>query len=364
MKRIFILLYLSLFYYIPTCFAGGGFFDSFIIINANGITTYYDLSAGSANPDYQGTANLGNMSPFAHSLILGGQIKTFKNNGTDITGVSIFYRIYPQGSPSGSFIEIPYSFQIDNVNGTSGDQQWGTDVAGSNVTDNGVNILYGSTLPAGTYTLEVFVRVTTNGVNEASEIFDSKSSTNYQANFVVTVLLPVELTELYSKVVKNHILIGWTTASELNNSHFEVERSENSKLWKTIGKVEGYGTTLETQTYQFTDEQPLTGTNYYRLKQVDLDGSFEYSDIVVVERSEQSSDDVLVSPNPTSDWISYQVPNDQTVKNVQIFDAFGKLVKTDSELNGTLNLNDLPRGLYILVLKSNDLRYRYELIKQ
>ncbi|NJL75166.1 MAG: T9SS type A sorting domain-containing protein [Saprospiraceae bacterium] len=364
MKKIFLLLCLGLSCYASSCFAAGGFFDSFVIVNANGTTTYYDLSANSANANYQGTANLGNMSPSAQSLILGGQIKTFKNNGTDITGVSIFYRIYPQGSPSGSFIQIPYSFQIDNVNGTPGDQQWGTDIAGSNVTDDGVNVLNGSTLPAGIYTLEVYVRITTNGVNAASEIFDSNSSTNYQANFVVTVLLPVELTEFYSKTIKDYILIGWTTASELNNSHFEVERSENSKLWKTIGKVQGYGTTLETQTYQFIDEKPSTSTNYYRLKQVDVNGSFEYSHIVVVENHVRSSDDAFVFPNPASDWVQYQLPKERVLKNIQIFDAFGKLVKTDSALNGTLNLGDLPRGWYVLVLETNELRYRYELIKQ
>ena len=161
-------------------FGAAGIFDDFAIVNTSSVT-YYDLGTSTANPDFQG-ASLGTFFT-SDNLQLGGQTKTFKNNGTDVTGAAIFYRIW-SGSESGSFSNLNYAFQIDNVNGNGGDQQWGTDVAGSNGTAFYTpNLLIG--LPNGNYTLEVYTRITTNGINAATEIFSNNGGSNFEATFTV-----------------------------------------------------------------------------------------------------------------------------------------------------------------------------------
>lgn len=360
MKKGLLLYLFSLLGFYYQVYASGGFFDSFAIIRANGVTNYYDLNATTGNPDYQGQPNLGTMTPADHALILGGQIKTYKNNGTDVFGASIFYRIYPQGSPGGVFIEIPYSFQADL--GVPGDQQWGTDVNGSNLIDQGVNILAGSTLPAGVYTLEVYVRVTTNGVNESAQLFDSRGGSNYQADFIVSITLPVELSSFTAKSVKDQIALSWTTESELNNSHFEIERSGTSKNWKPIGKVLGNGTTVEAHRYSFTDAAPLAGMNYYRLKQVDTNGQFEYSSVVAVAREAKGA--LGVFPNPASTTVDYRLTDATPIKQVQLVDLYGKVVKTATAITGTLSLDDVAQGVYMLVVENETGRYQQVVVKQ
>lgn len=161
-------------------FAGGGIFDDFVIVNTSS-DTFYDMGASSANADFQG-ADLGVFNT-TDNLQLGGQTKTFKNNGTDVTSASLFYRIWT-GSESGAFTQLSYAFQIDNVGGTANDQQWGTDVAGSNASAYYTsNLLSG--LSAGDYTVEVYTEITTNGVDAASPIASNNGSANFEATFTV-----------------------------------------------------------------------------------------------------------------------------------------------------------------------------------
>ena len=97
--------------------------------------------------------------------------------------------------------------------------------------------------------------------------------------------VPVELISFTSNIVDGKVILNWSTASEINNHGFEVERRSGDEDWRIIGFVEGKGTSTEIQNYSFIDD--LFSVNnpklYYRLKQIDLNGSFEYSDIIEVE---------------------------------------------------------------------------------
>lgn len=159
-------------------------FDQFIIVNS-GTNNYYDIGATTTNPDFQG-ASLGSFTT-SGSLLLGGQGKSFKNNFSDVTGMSLFYRVW-QGSPGGSFNQFNYTFQSNLGTGPSPDfsvnQQWGSDVAGSNGTAFYTgNLLTG--LATGTWNLEVFSQITTNGVNTANPISNNNGTANFTATFAV-----------------------------------------------------------------------------------------------------------------------------------------------------------------------------------
>ena len=82
------------------------------------------------------------------------------------------------------------------------------------------------------------------------------------------IQLPVELINFKAALIENVININWITASETNNSHFEIERSSDGIEFSRIGTIAGHGTTIEVQTYEFMDIIPQKGVNYYRLKQV------------------------------------------------------------------------------------------------
>ncbi|MFD2248386.1 SGNH/GDSL hydrolase family protein [Pontibacter ruber] len=106
----------------------------------------------------------------------------------------------------------------------------------------------------------------------------------FEALDPVITPLPVELFDFKGIVAKSGIQLHWKTASETNNAHFNIERSEDGKNFKVIGKVNGSGNSNTTLAYTFTDKSAHTGTLYYRLKQVDFDGQYETSNVIAVNR--------------------------------------------------------------------------------
>jgi photosystem II stability/assembly factor-like uncharacterized protein len=96
-------------------------------------------------------------------------------------------------------------------------------------------------------------------------------------------VLPVELSSFTASIDKNNIMLSWSTASETNNLGFEIERSFNEEEWITRGFISGSGTTTEEKSYSYHDELFANGKYQYRLKQVDFDGSYEYSNVVEID---------------------------------------------------------------------------------
>lgn len=158
--------------------------------------------------------------------------------------------------------------------------------------------------------------------------------------------LPVELTFFKGQTTNEGTFLTWQTAIEENNYGFEVERSTNGQDWETLAFVEGHGTTIETQNYTYTDEAPLTGINYYRLKQIDFDGAFEYSDVVNITMKASNNGEVRLFPNPVSDELN--IVNGEGVAT--IYNALGQPVREliINNVQSTINVKDLPKGQYIL----------------
>ncbi|MEM6697498.1 MAG: T9SS type A sorting domain-containing protein [Bacteroidota bacterium] len=164
-------------------------------------------------------------------------------------------------------------------------------------------------------------------------------------------VLPVELLYFYGEKVDDQVRLNWETATELNNDYFEVEWSTNTKTFKPIGQVKGAGTTLEKQSYELLHPNPAAGINYYRLKQFDFDGSFEYSDIVAVKFDSNSKDELSVFPNPSSNT-TVSVLTNQT-GTLQVFNVAGQLVLEIAELNrSTIDISQLNAGIYFVKVGS------------
>ena len=141
---------------------------------------------------------------------------------------------------------------------------------------------------------------------------------------------PVELTSFTAELSGQAVILNWTTTTEINNQGFEIERQTTSN-WETIGYVPGFGTTSEPKTYSYSDDNIVTGTYIYRLKQVDYDGTFSYSNEVIVEVDFSPSDYALFQnyPNPfnPTTTINYQVPKQSDV-NIKIYNMLGQEIKT------------------------------------
>ena len=176
------------------------------------------------------------------------------------------------------------------------------------------------------------------------------------------VVVPVELTSFTANVVGREVLLVWKTATEINNMGFEVQK-KIGRYWSVLGFVEGNGSSTTTHTYQFTDYKPQVGReNTYRLKQIDYDGSFNYSKIVIVSVPAEGYSLEQNYPNPFNPTtkIRFELPVDGFV-TIKIFDTFGQKVTTilnefkkanAYEIN--FNASNLASGVYIYRMQVNN----------
>ena len=184
-------------------------------------------------------------------------------------------------------------------------------------------------------------------------------------SFVDLNVVPVELTSFTANVSGNNVNLKWNTATELNNSGFEVQRKSSNSEWSNIGFVAGFGTTTEPKTYSFTDDKVTSGNFTYRLKQVDFDGSYEYSNEINVDvtgPAQYSLDQNYPNPFNPSTLIKYSVAQDGFV-NVSIFNLLGEKVATlvnSSMQAGSYEVNfdasQLTSGVYFYSIEAGSFK--------
>ena len=161
--------------------------------------------------------------------------------------------------------------------------------------------------------------------------------------------LPVELIDFTSSVQSNSVMLEWSTSTEINNDYFIIENSKDGYNWNTVSQIPGNGNSNQLNEYSYQDRQPYLGQSYYRLKQTDYDGGFEYLGPVTVNYLGQNS--FSIYPNPASDVLSFQSENlEGTV--LTIVSLAGKkidvpIISIDAG-KITYDVSVLNRGLYIL----------------
>jgi hypothetical protein len=176
--------------------------------------------------------------------------------------------------------------------------------------------------------------------------------------------VPVELVSFTASVNDNDITLYWKTATEKNNSGFEIHRyAQNDNNWNQIGFVEGNGTTTEENNYSFTDKNLESGSYSYKLVQIDFDGTRNASEIVNVEVGSQPTEYFLSQnyPNPfnPTTTIQYSIPKSGNVK-LTVYNSLGQMIKIlvdDYKEVGTYTINfnasDLTSGIYYYRLNSD-----------
>jgi len=197
----------------------------------------------------------------------------------------------------------------------------------------------------------------------------SSTCTGQTYNQCVNPAMPVTLTSFEAKATNNKsVTLQWQTASEENNDYFSIEHSIDGTNFQEIATQAGNGTTELVQNYSFLHREVENGLHYYRLKQVDFDGKFEYSNIVTAT-IKRSNDDVILTPNPTSNVILIQTKTpyernaDFRILNMQGQEVLTSVLQagdTDMELN----IADFPVGIYYLQLFVDNEVMMKKIIKQ
>ncbi|RZJ63601.1 MAG: T9SS type A sorting domain-containing protein, partial [Flavobacterium sp.] len=192
------------------------------------------------------------------------------------------------------------------------------------------------------------------------------------SNFSVTypsATLPVSLSSFTGKLNNNFVDLKWTTSSEQKNSHFIVSRSADSKSFTDLDRVEGKGTTTAPGEYVLIDKKPLSGTNYYQLKQYDLDGKETVIEKIVAVKTTLVASDFTVFINQENQLIANILSDIKTKANIGIFDITGHEVLSESlylEKGNNSFMKSLPflaEGVYVLKLSADGNSKSMKLIK-
>jgi hypothetical protein len=228
-------------------------------------------------------------------------------------------------------------------NNQASTSEWST--ADQYVTYGGPGDLWGTTWNAAEINNSLF------GSSMAVEVFNGTARVDHMRITVYTLsTLPVELIDFYASKTENRtVMTNWLTGSELNSDYFEIERSADGYNFESIGEIKAAGNSSSLLTYQFEDKNPLNGVAYYRLKQVDFDGTFEYSDIKSIEIE---GNNALIYPNPVSDWAKIAVNNENVT--VSIVSSTGQVIDTHPGYffndDYHFNVSNHPDGVYYLIV--------------
>ncbi len=179
-----------------------------------------------------------------------------------------------------------------------------------------------------------------------------------------SALLPLELLSFTGRLSLNHsVVLDWITTRETRTNYFVVERTKDNWNYTSIDTVYAENNGEFTQDYDVTDYHPLDGTNYYRIKIVDVDGKINYSPIVAVKVSEAKSP--LMYPNPSSNFVNI-VPGSETIRQVNIYDLLGKAVVKlpQPNLTGSIQIPtyNMASGFYFVEIRTSNLVYLDKLI--
>jgi len=183
-------------------------------------------------------------------------------------------------------------------------------------------------------------------------------------------ILPIELTAFNAICDGNTVKLNWQTASESNNNYFEIERSSDAVNFTSVLKVNSQNSnSTTTLNYNAIDNEPINGKSYYRLKQVDFDGKFSYSSIVVLNCTANISTpaSVAIYPNPVTDNLSVNIKGLSGKKRLMIYDVIGQemsskiIGSTDANVQEMIDVSSLAKASYILRIDvDNEL---YQVIK-
>lgn len=160
--------------------------------------------------------------------------------------------------------------------------------------------------------------------------------------------LPIELTSFSGSTSLNGNLLTWITASETNNDHFELERSKDAENFEKITTIEGHGNSTTTINYNYLDENIGSSLNYYRLKQVDFNGNFTYSNTIALENTILADSYINPYPNPTADGI-INLNINGNITSLVVYNMLGEIIyNSDNITDKNITVKVIAKGVYVV----------------
>lgn len=349
MKKV-ILLFSFLFFFVSSTnlVAATGWFSDYVLLNVNGTgSNYYWIGSDPGFGTQLSGANFGTIS----TLVITGCDMKYWSNTQDRAGGAFYYKI--MASDNTTQVIAP----VEIIWTQSGPV--GNDYQGLKSTTINIHELSGLDINT-TYKLHIYAK--SWGTDGDSWL--SNSGSNYVATFTTSGTWPVELTNFTAMMKGNNITLNWKTATEVNNYGFEVQKSSDNSSWNKIGFVNGAGNSNSPKEYTYTDKlSNINGKFYYRLKQIDNDGTISFSKVVEVLNSKPSTLNLSQNyPNPfnPSTVIKYQIPVDARV-SIKVYNVLGNVVatlqngfQTAGEYSVSVDGSNLASGVYFYKIEAGD----------
>lgn len=270
----------------------------------------------------------------------------FNNYSGETNIVAVFVQPNPTATINGNPETFPVGSPIDFSAANSFNSTYSWDFDGDGIIDCiGQNCSNTYNTP-GTYTIALTVN---NG--------SCSLTTTEEITINAVIALPIEIVSFEANLneTEKEVTLKWVTASETNNSHFELQRSLDGSRFDYLKVIGGQGNSNQLQSYSFVDKNPVPGVNYYRLKQVDFDGTHTYSNIVsaqIVTKSVIAS----VIPNPINDRAIVRFGEKLPARTkLQVLSSMGQVIATylaEDKFSQEINLDRFEKGVYFLRIKN------------
>ncbi len=197
-------------------------------------------------------------------------------------------------------------------------------------------------------------------INEANTDYQQTGDYVYAKTFGANVL-PVKWLDFRAVSMDHQVQLNWSTAVELNNDYYEIERSDDGIEFEAIGKMKGNGNTQKTSYYNFYDTAPLQGKTFYRIKQVDIDGKSDYSKVIQANPAKLADPIVLYTPGAGE----IEINCNSYINSIKIFGLNGALVQTAENKGGNkFSLDKMPEGIYLIEVNESGNQWFKKLVFQ
>ncbi|MEO1053459.1 MAG: LamG-like jellyroll fold domain-containing protein [Bacteroidota bacterium] len=190
-----------------------------------------------------------------------------------------------------------------------------------------------------------------------------QTGTEFILGSTMTNPLPIELLYFRAETKENSVNLSWATASEVNNDFFTLERSRDALTWETIATIKGAGNSDLELSYETTDNQPLFGTSFYRLKQTDFNGDFEYFDPIPVTVGGKEA--FAIYPNPATDELNILFKRDVSRFSASLKNLIGQEQPVEHQFSSNglrLLTNKLAEGVYLLEIMADGIVFRQKVL--
>lgn len=277
---------------------------------------------------------------------IGGDVDWFYGSGTEPNGTVNFEAVVLH--------EIGHTFQLNHVNDP--DEVMNFQVLSGQANTN----LSADDIAASNYINGISVAYSPPVINCGGDFNEARPYAEYDpGEDCINNPLPVEWVSFIGRTNGAINELFWTTGMELNSDYFNVQRSSDGRTFASIGRVDAAGNSSLTSNYAFTDRSPIPGVNYYRLAQVDFDGTTDFSEVVRLTNEVATSASVAVAPNPFNEQLTLNsLP--AGITHVRLYTTHGELVSTWVRQAGQsqmdLSTDRLPSGIYWLVVGEEVLR--------